>query len=248
LDKVQWPTGDEVVQEIAKLTDTILLSISRGKDSLACWLACKPYFKRIIPVHMDTLPGLGMAEDYLDYLGDKMGAQVIRVLHPNAIFDLRHFRYQSPQSSLVLFNHDGAWPKNYWYGHAQAALKAQLGLPPSVWSGFGIRVEDSMMRKFVIQKHGPINFNKHEFKPVWDWKLTRVVETIRQSGIKLPVEYRFIPRSWESYDYKYMANIERYFPEDYQRILKFFPLSRADFARHHFARERAHGKKADAGR
>jgi hypothetical protein len=238
MEEINWPTGDEVIQQIAKLTDTILLSISRGKDSLACWLACKPFFKRIVPVHMTALPGLGFVEDYLDYLGEKLGSEVVRVLNPNTIHDLRDLIYQTPQSSGIVWQHNENWPKHYWYKQAQAALKKQLGLPPTVWSGFGIRVGDSIMRKFSLKKWGPINHERHEFKPVWDWPLSRVVETVRRSGLKLAVDYQLMDRSWEEWDWKYMRVLKEHFPEDYARILKFFPLLEADYARHTFAHTR----------
>lgn len=240
MEQINWPTGDETIQIVAKQTDTVLLSVSRGKDSLAMWLACKPFFKRIVPVHMQPLPGLGWCEDYLDYLEDKLGAEIIRVLNPNTIHDLNDLIYQTPESSAVVWAHN--WPKHYWYQRAQSELKKQLKLPATAWSGFGIRVEDSQLRKFVLRKWGPISTERHEFKPVWDWKLTRVCQVIRDSGLKLPVDYRLMDRSWEDWDYKYMRLIEQYFPADYERIAKFFPLLEADFARHEFAQARREGR------
>jgi len=51
--KTNWPTGLQVIKIVAQKTDTITLNISRGKESMAMWLACKPHFKKIVPVHLN---------------------------------------------------------------------------------------------------------------------------------------------------------------------------------------------------
>jgi hypothetical protein len=249
IQEINWPTGDETVAQVAKLTDTILLSLSRGKDSVAMWVACRPYFKRIVPIHMSYLPGLHFVEDYLDYLEDKLGSKIVRMMHNNTITALREFIYQPPERWPLLDALDSHWPRFYWFDKARVALKQQLDLPEHAWGGFGIRTEDSMLRGFVLNKYGPLNFERHEFKPIWDWPLARVLSTIRDAGIKLAVDYKFMDRSWENFDYKYLVNIERFFPEDFARIKKIFPMVEAEFARHEFAvQHRAVGLSGQAVR
>jgi 3'-phosphoadenosine 5'-phosphosulfate sulfotransferase (PAPS reductase)/FAD synthetase len=231
-----WPTGEETIRQVAKLTDIVMLSVSCGKDSLAMFLACRPHFKTIVPVHFVKLPGIGFTENYLDYLEDKMGSKIVRVLDPNTILYFQRLIFQSPESSSVIFDHP--WPPHYWYRGVTQKVRADLKLPKSTWIGFGIRSQDSFLRAFVLKKHGPMAHGTREFKPVWDWTTAKCVEIIRKSGVKLPVDYTIFGRSWAGYDFKYISKIREYFPEDYARIKKFFPMVDAQMARYKFAEQR----------
>lgn len=48
--------GEQIVAEIVSKTDTVLLGMNCGKDSIAAWLAIKPHFRRIVPYHMHLVP------------------------------------------------------------------------------------------------------------------------------------------------------------------------------------------------
>ena len=54
--------GEQIVAEIVSKTDTVLLGMSCGKDSIAAWLAIKPHFRRIVPYHMHLVPDLEFVE------------------------------------------------------------------------------------------------------------------------------------------------------------------------------------------
>ena len=49
-------SGMDVIRTIQDETDTVLMSFSRGKDSIAAWLTIRPYFKRIVPYHLWGVP------------------------------------------------------------------------------------------------------------------------------------------------------------------------------------------------
>jgi hypothetical protein len=65
-----WTTpasSQELRERMAALTgDTALLAFSAGKDAIAAWLAMRPHFKRIIPVHLRAAGLLDIGDKYLD--------------------------------------------------------------------------------------------------------------------------------------------------------------------------------------
>jgi len=186
-----------------------------------------------------TLPGITFVDDYLSYLESAMDTPIVRCIHPNTLGYFQSLIYQSPESSAVVWAHRDRWPPKYWFQGVSAKIRADLNLPANTWTGYGIRVCDSLMRRFVLQKYGPLDHAHLQFKPIWDWTLRQVTDIIAESGVKLPVDYRLFGRSWENYDEKYLRAIRQHFPADYQRIKKFFPMTSAQHARYYFAAQRA---------
>ena len=71
--RARWWHREALMEETHKRTgDTILLAFSRGKDSIAAWLALRDskLFKRIIPVYLYLVPGLKFEEESLKYFED----------------------------------------------------------------------------------------------------------------------------------------------------------------------------------
>jgi 3'-phosphoadenosine 5'-phosphosulfate sulfotransferase (PAPS reductase)/FAD synthetase len=224
-------TGEEVIQVIAARTDTVLLAFSGGKDCIGAWLAIRKHFRRIIPYYMYLVPGLEFVERGLRGLEAEMGIKVIRIPHPSLYRMINACVFQPPERSELIGRLALPEPT---YSEMQQAIRDDLGLGDECYTATGVRAADSPVRLMSIRQHGAINHNARQFMPIWDWKKARLVDELRQFGIRLPEEYRIFGRSFDGVDYRFLEPISREYPRDYQRILKWFPLADLEIERRRY--------------
>ena len=223
--------GEQIVAEIVRKTDTVLLGMSCGKDSIAAWLAIKPHFRRIVPYHMHLVPDLEFVERGIRHCEEFMGQHIIRIPHPSFHRLLNNYVFQCPSRRRTIA---AAGLPNFSYADAQQGIRDQLGLGDECYTAIGVRAADSPHRLMAIRKYGAISRRKKEFFPVWDWNKARLVGAISEAGIKLPAEYRYFGRSFDGIDYRFLAPIKQHFPRDYATILEWFPLADLEIKRREF--------------
>jgi hypothetical protein len=111
-------------------------------------------------------------------------------------------------------------------------VKEQEGIEGDILSATGVRALDNAIRFISIKKHGPIRPTAGNWCPVWDWTTTRLYDEIEKSGISLPVDYTFLPRSLDGFSYLYLVPLKKHYPRDYERIIQWLPLAEAECLRY----------------
>jgi hypothetical protein len=217
--------SSELRKRIAQLTgDTALLAFSAGKDAIAAWLAIKPHFKRIIPVHYELVPGLDFIQHSLAYYEDFFGCKIIRRMHPSFVRWMRNLVFQPPDRWAPIL--DGNLPSELQYSHETilASVRKELGLGES-FVATGVRACDSPYRRMSVDKHGAVNWQRLSWWPVYDWTVADVDRALGDAGVKLPVDYHLWGRSFDGIDYRFLEPMSRLLPDDYARVLDWFPLA-----------------------
>jgi hypothetical protein len=227
--------SEEVIKKIASRTDEITLAFSCGKDSIAAWLAIRPHFKKIVPVYMFLIPELEFVEKSLQYYEDFFETHILRVAHPSLYRMLRHFVFQSPENMGVLCQWDIPVVD---YQDVIESVQIDQSLTSDSYHATGVRAADSPIRGMIVRKYGAINEKKKTFWPIWDWRKDRLVTVIKESRVKLPIDYKLFGRSFDGIDFRFLVQIKKYFPDDYGRILDFFPLAEAEIKRRIYGERR----------
>jgi hypothetical protein len=62
--------------------------------------------------------------------------------------------------------------------------------------------------------------------------MDRLVDSIHHSGIKLPVDYQMWGHSFFELMPEFLVSIREHFPDDYRKILDWFPLAEAEMFRY----------------
>jgi hypothetical protein len=238
--RIYWdgfPTSEEIIREIRKETDTVLLAFSAGKDSIAAWLAIREHFK-VIPFYRYSIPGLGFVERSLKYYEEFFGTHIIRIQHPSLTRWLNNFVFTPPERCGVIEELD--FPE-FNYDDQRDILCEDLKLPPNQrWIANGTRATDSLQRRTHFKCHGAINRNGRVFYPIWDWNSEGMMQEFKRSGVAMPVDYQLFGRSFDGIDFRFLNPIKDHFPEDYATILKWFPLAELEIKRFEYAQ--AHRK------
>jgi hypothetical protein len=208
--------------------DTVILSFSRGKDSIGSWIELKRHFKTIIPVFLYLVPELEFEEESLKYYEDVLKTRIIRVPHPSIYRWLKNFVFQAPGRLEII---EKLRIPNITYDHVFKFVKHDFGIPENTYVATGVRACDSINRRGSIKLYGPINLKRKTFFPVFDWNSERLYNEIEASGIKLPIDYKLFGRTFDGMDYRFIKPIKDNMPDDYQKIIDWFPLAELEILR-----------------
>ena len=225
-------SGEQVIHEMRRRSDTILLAFSCGKDSIAAWLALRPHFTRIVPYYMYLVPGLEFVERSLRYYEAFFGCHIARIPHRSLYRMLVNLVFQAPENCRIVEACEFRTPE---YDDLIDLLREDCKLSPDVYVAHGVRAADSPIRRGAVTKYGAVNHHRKTFWPIWDWRKADVIRAINQSGVKLPIDYRWLGRSFDGLDYRFLAPIKEHAPKDYARILEFFPLAEVEIMRRQYA-------------
>lgn len=198
-----------------------LLSFSMGKDSIASYIQMSKYFDRIYPVFLYMVPDLEFIDEQLAYFEKKLEIRIQRFPNPSFYKQLNCFMFQSPENLDVIWDADLYEAE---YDDLFALAKMDLGVPQDTYVGVGNRMSDSLNRRTSIIMYGPENRKRKQFYPVFDWTNDEVIDEIRKSGMRLPIDYQIWGRSFDGWDYRFLHGLKENFPRDYDKVKEVFPL------------------------
>lgn len=214
-------TGQALIDRVRDLAgDTILLSFSCGKDSLALWLHLRDHFE-IIPYYLYHVPGLQYVEQSLDYYEDWFGARIVRLPHPLFYDMFRTCAYQPVHRVGII---ESLNLPRFDFADIDDIMAAYLGLE-NPFTAIGFRAADNIQRHRLLKQMGPLGFKRRRyFYGVWDWTVDDVTECIRKHDIAIPADYQHWGRTIASFGYPELSAIKRAYPADYDVIRTWFPL------------------------
>ena len=230
-EKLSYTTSDELCQQMAQECDTCLLAFSLGKDSIASWVQLRKYFKHVIPFYKYLVPDLEFVEENLQYYEDFFGTHIYRMPHPAFYKMINGGVMQTPERWALIDANRPFYPKEYNDQSPPDILRYLLGLPENVYTAVGLRVSDSPMRRMNVKVHGSVIHSKQSFYPIYDWLKARLVNELKTAGVKLSSDYKLWNNSFDGITYKYLREIRRVYPRDWQKILDYFPLLELEFYR-----------------
>lgn len=245
----QWPTSQKIRENYANQNQTLILSFSRGKDSLAAWLAMldsgiKP--ENIHPIYYYRCPDLKFSEESLKKFEDYFQQHITRYPHPALLAQLYGFGFQ-PITRIPVIAAAGFEP--YQYQDLEEIYRNEHGLDDNTYACNGARAADGISRRTYMKKTGPITHSKQKVAIIWDWTIQECYDRINQAGINLEEyspDYKWFKkttktgkpikhsgRTFDGIAAQFLEPLEKYAPDDYQRFLEWFPLAKYENMRHH---------------
>lgn len=245
-----WDSSQTIRRKYADSGEPVILSFSRGKDSIAAWLALlddgvQP--SQIHPIYYDTAPGMRFIREDLDYWEEQF-EQHITVLPSPALYGmLFSFVYQPPTRTGYIEALIAAVGKPPTYQELEQLYRQGKNLPDSTPVLTGVRASDSIARSTYIKRSGPYSAEKKRMATIWDWTQTECYERIADAGLRLPIDYEWFKRngrknSGRSFDgvaYQFTRGLKENAPDDYAVLKEWFPLIDLDHFRHESLGENA---------
>jgi hypothetical protein len=231
-----FSTGEHLCEYVSGICPDVVVSFSLGKDSIGAWCQLRRFFRTVKPFYMYLVPNLRFVEESLAYFEDLFQTPIIRMPHPSLYRMLKNLVLQAPERCHILEAAD--LPTLSYDGCAREVIAA-LGWPRSTFVAHGTRCADSLMRRASVKKWGCLNPSRLTFMPVWDWNADRLAQCLRDERIRLPVDYEMFGRSFDGIDERFLRPIHDRFPDDYAKILEWFPLAALELKRMDWRRQYA---------
>lgn len=219
--------GLEACHRVREQTDTIALKFSGGKDSLSMWLRCREIFPNIVPIFHYWVPGLKFVERTLVMYEDFFQTKIIRAPMPNFLTFLKHGAYQYPHRWNVVEQHALG---DADFDEITEWICEDIGLE-NYWIAVGIKTNDPPVRRRAIDTHGAWTPDKRLFYPVADLKKDDLIDLIDRYNAPVSEDYAVFGRSFDGLQFRYMDQVKKHYPEDYETICRWFPLVEAEFMR-----------------
>jgi hypothetical protein len=229
---IKGPRGPELFKQYVKAHgERSIIAFSRGKDSLAMALALRGHVD-VVPVHYYLIPNLPMAEESLDYFERKLFHRRILRYPDQRLYELLYQGAFLPMRNLAILE---ATPLRNpmhetggllaWRNRVRNWIIDQEGMDRRALIGVGVTARDSPVRWMSFQKHGAIRPGSGAFYPIWEYTRDMLLDAIRRSGLKLPIDYRLFGKSFDGLSAEYLVPIKRDRPQDWKVILEWFPLA-----------------------
>lgn len=197
------------IKTMSKITDTILVAFSTGKDSIVVLDLCKRYFKNVYAFFEYFVPNVGYEEQTLKWYESHYDIQIMRV----------------PCEMVTRIFHYGlCCPADYTYPIVSETdlyywVKAQTGC---YWLASGERKDDSLQRRGMITNKGTIDRDRGRMYPVANWSRKDINAYIKYRKLKLPSSYRDLNRSLAlPYNAEWLKDK---YPDDYDKVVSLYPF------------------------
>lgn len=208
------PTGRllfEPVKLAARFSDEVIVSFSGGKDSVVVLDLCMRHFRKVHAFFMYQVPGLSFQEATLKWYEEKYGIEILRIPHPELAEWLRLglFRHEDWSVPAVSFNDV--------YHYVRVTTGAR-------WIAAGERIADSIWRRAMMKQSGSVDRKRGRFFPVAYFRKEDVRQYVERHRLKVSPESRYLGHSFRSLEPEEMWLVRKHYPQDFERICRFFPF------------------------
>lgn len=214
------PSSAEVRAALRGQGKPVLLAFSRGKDSLATWLALREDGVQVVPFHLYRVPGLRFVDESVKVYEDYFQTRIYQYPHPALFRWLNNMTFQVPERRRII---EAAQLPFFTYEELHEVIRHHHDLP-GAWVADGVRASDSPNRRTALKMRGPWRKSVLKVSPIWDWRIRHVREAQQRHQAPIAVDYEWFGRSYDGLDYRFTEPLSRYAPDDYERLLEWFPL------------------------
>jgi len=215
----------ETIKRVSALTDrAILFHSATGKDSIALLDLMRPHFDNILCVYMYIVPELEHINKYIDYAENKYKVKFIQIPH-YALYSYIKSGYLG-----IKKNENTKLPK-------LSQLTERICLKYGIdWAFFGFKQSDSMNRRLMLRtyENNTINHKTKRCYPLSEWKNNDVLKYIETKQLINPINYGGNAQSSGTSidDINFLLWCKNNYPNDYKKILSYFPLAEIKVYKH----------------
>jgi sulfate adenylyltransferase subunit 2 len=208
----------ETIKSVSSLTKkAILFHSATGKDSIALLDLMRPYFDEILCVYMYIVPNLEHINKYIKHAETKYNVKFIQT---------PHFALYSYIKSGYLGIKKNENTKLLRLSQITENVCLKYGIE---WAFFGFKQSDSMNRRLMLRtyENNNINYKNKKCYPLSEWKNADVLKYIETKRLTNPINYGALAQSQGTSisDLNFLLWCKTNYPNDYKKILSYFPLA-----------------------
>lgn len=199
------------IRTMSKVTREVLVGFSGGKDSCVTLDICFRFFDRVQPFFMYQVPGMSFQERTIKWYEQKYGVKIIRMPHFETSEFLRYGLYRAPDWNVPVVSTLDAY----------SYLRDLTGI---YYIAAGERIADSIVRRAMIKHSGSIDIKRGRFYPIAYWTKSDVMQYCKVKKLYIGEESRKLGFSFRSLDGKTLSILKKYYPSDYEKVKRIYPL------------------------
>lgn len=199
------------VKTMSRMTNEVIVGFSGGKDSIVALDLCMRYFDIVHPYFLYLVPGLEFQERTLRWYERRYGVEIIRLPHFEVSNFLRYGTFRDSDFSVPIVS------VSDMYSYLR-------GVTGATWIAAGERIADSIVRRAMIKSTGSIDTKRGRFYPVAYWRKAEIMNYIKRKRLYLPPDSRKFGFSFRSLDGRQLAFVKDRYPDDYEKIKRFYPF------------------------
>lgn len=218
------------VKTMSRITDSVLVGFSGGKESIVVLDLCMRYFKNVKVFFEYMVPDLTFEERTLRWYENHYNIEIIRF----PCEDLsEYFYYGVFRASDPTFPHV-----------SETDVFNYLRLQNDIWwVATGERINDSIMRRARIKKSSSIDANFGRMYPVANWTEKEIRDYIKHKKLYLSPEQKTRGHSVTCFGANDLTYIKEHYPEDFEKIVYLYPFAGAIVKRNEMKGSIKNGKK-----
>lgn len=215
----------------SKITDSVIVAFSGGKESVVVADLCHRYFKNVKMFFMYICPDLSFQEKTLEWYEKKYQTEIIRIPHMDVSEFFHYGSFRAPDYTFPIVS------INDIYKYVR--LKTDIW-----WIAAGERINDSIVRRAMMKKSGSIDEQRGRIYPVSAWKKQEIIDYIKYHNLYLGADSRKMGFSFKTLEGRELMMVKENFPEDYDKLIHLYPFAGAGIKRvEEYGKEKEHGKK-----
>lgn len=213
---------------IKKSSNDIILSFSRGKDSIVSWLVLLELGFNVHPIYYSLCPYMDFELEGLKYYEEIFETQIIKI--PSSTFiDLYNFGHLQTKEAVKI-SQKNQMPDYDNDNIRLMAIEENL-LSKNTYIAVGASIFDSVQRRVGINKVNGLNHKLHKFYPIADFNQKTIEKYLLEYKIKLPVDYKIWGSTFDGLNLRWLSELRENFSKDFELLKLYFPLIEAELFR-----------------
>lgn len=210
------------IDAIRAKSDSAILFLSLGKDSLVLLDLIYPRFKKVVCVFMYFVKDLEHINRWIGWVKAKYPAiEFVQVPHWNLTYILRGGLYCVPNPKVKLLK----------LADVVKAMQLRYGIQ---YAFLGMKKADGMNRRLMLNGYQANDYeNNGLVYPLAEWNQRDILAYMKQNGLPEPIRYSLKVSSGVGFNLNCFLWLEKNFPQDLQRIYKVFPMAERILWEHH---------------
>ena len=218
--------AEKTIDRVRSVSDSAVVFLSLGKDSLVLLDLVYPRFDRVVCVFMYFVKGLEHIERWIAWVKRKYPkVEIIQVPHWNLTYLLRGGVYCTPNPKVKLLK----------LSDVIQSVRLKTGIHHVF---LGMKKADGMNRNLMLKGYESEGYiHDGQVYPLAEMNQRHVLAYMKQHGLPEPVRYGLTASNGVGFNEACFVWLERNCPQDLDKIYEVFPMSRRILFEYHYRNE-----------